>query len=78
MYLYNNGISYVEGCSKSEAEVSAEVVAAVRSAIGPVAAFKHCLVVPKLPKTRSGKVARNTLAAMAAGKPFTVHHVCFY
>lgn len=26
--------------------------------IGPVAAFKHCIVVKKLPKTRSGKIMR--------------------
>ena len=40
--------------------------------VGAVAAFKQVVVVPKLPKTRSGKVARSTLVAMAAGKPFKV------
>jgi acyl-coenzyme A synthetase/AMP-(fatty) acid ligase len=30
------------------------------------------VIVPKLPKTRSGKIARKTIAAMAAGKSFQV------
>lgn len=33
------------------------------------------VVVPKLPKTRSGKIARNTIAAMAAGKEYKVDFV---
>ena len=44
----------------------------MRQKVGAVAAFKQVVVVPKLPKTRSGKVARSTLVAMAAGKPFQV------
>ncbi|XP_076471572.1 acyl-CoA synthetase short-chain family member 3, mitochondrial-like isoform X2 [Babylonia areolata] len=60
------------GCQLSNEEVVEGVVKVVRKMIGPVAAFKIAVVVPKLPKTRSGKVARNTLAAMAAGKPFQV------
>lgn len=30
----------------------------IREELGPVAAFKHCMVVNKLPKTRSGKILR--------------------
>ena len=48
------------------------MIEVVRKSVGPVAAFKQALIVPKLPKTRSGKVARNTLAAMAAGEPYQV------
>lgn len=44
----------------------------VRKEIGPVAAFKLAVIVPKLPKTRAGKIARNTVALMAAGQPFKV------
>ena len=44
----------------------------VRECVGPVASFKLAVLVPKLPKTRSGKIARNTIAAMAAGKTFQV------
>jgi propionyl-CoA synthetase len=39
--------------------VAKESVALIREHIGPVASFKHCFVVPRLPKTRSGKYLRN-------------------
>lgn len=42
----------------------------VREEVGPVAVLKRVLVVSKLPKTRSGKTARASLAKMAAGQPF--------
>lgn len=44
----------------------------VRAHIGPVAAFKKIVIVPKLPKTRSGKIARQTLAAMANSQPYKI------
>ena len=52
------------------ARVEAECVAAVRAsvgAVGAVACLKRVLVVPRLPKTRSGKLLRNVLRAIAAG-----------
>jgi len=45
-----------------------EVVGMVRERIGPVAAFKQALVVKRLPKTRSGKVLRGTMRAIADGE----------
>jgi propionyl-CoA synthetase len=56
------------GCTRSTVEISDEVVALVRKRIGPVAAFKQALVVKRLPKTRSGKVLRGTMRAIADGK----------
>ncbi|MEO0343176.1 MAG: propionyl-CoA synthetase [Pseudomonadota bacterium] len=56
------------GCDKSDEEVIAECVAKVRSEIGPVAAFKLATVVDRLPKTRSGKILRGTIAAIADGR----------
>lgn len=47
-------------------------MAEVRKHIGPVASFKDAVIVKRLPKTRSGKVSRQTLAAMVAGKPYKV------
>lgn len=44
-----------------------EVAARVRSEVGPIATLKHALLVARLPKTRSGKVLRATLRAMADG-----------
>jgi propionyl-CoA synthetase len=56
------------GCTRSTVEISGEVVTLVRKRIGPVAAFKQALVVKRLPKTRSGKVLRGTMRAIADGK----------
>ena len=56
------------GCVRAHADICAEVVALVRDRIGPVAAFKQALVVKRLPKTRSGKVLRGTMRAIADGQ----------
>jgi propionyl-CoA synthetase len=40
----------------------------VRKQIGPVAAFKQVHIVPKLPKTRSGKILRKTIREIADGE----------
>ena len=44
----------------------------VRRDIGAVAAFKQALVVPRLPKTRSGKILRKTLRAIVDGDDYTL------
>ena len=46
----------------------AELVQRVRDEIGAVAAFKNVDVVSGLPKTRSGKILRRSLRAIADGK----------
>ena len=45
-----------------------EVVGLVRNDIGPVAALKSVIVVPALPKTRSGKILRRSMRAIAEGR----------
>ena len=42
----------------------------MREKIGPVAAFKLACVVDRLPKTRSGKILRGTMASIADSKPY--------
>jgi len=59
-----------DGVNRPHEEVVAEVVARVRDKIGPVAAFKLALVVDRLPKTRSGKILRGTIAAIADGRDY--------
>lgn len=56
------------GVDRSQGEIEQEVVALVRERIGPVAAFKTALVVPRLPKTRSGKILRGTMKKIADGQ----------
>jgi propionyl-CoA synthetase len=56
------------GVDREDAAICQELVAKVRAEIGPVAAFKTCTVVARLPKTRSGKILRGTMGAIADGK----------
>jgi propionyl-CoA synthetase len=60
------------GVTKTEAAIVAELVAMVRDRIGPVAAFKQARVVPRLPKTRSGKILRATIRKIADGESYAV------
>ncbi|MCP5398223.1 MAG: AMP-binding protein [Sphingobium sp.] len=53
-------------------EIEARLVKAVRDRIGPVAAFKQVAIVLRLPKTRSGKVLRRTMRAIADGRPYSI------
>ncbi|GJE53599.1 MULTISPECIES: propionyl-CoA synthetase [Methylobacterium] len=59
------------GVFKEPAEIERELVARVRDEIGPVAAFKLALTVERLPKTRSGKILRATMKAIADGQSYT-------
>ncbi|MFC3615152.1 propionate-CoA ligase PrpE [Lutimaribacter marinistellae] len=58
------------GCNRPHEEIAREVVQMVRDRIGPVAAFKLAVVVDRLPKTRSGKILRATMVAIADGKDY--------
>ena len=53
---------------QSSEDISRELVSVVREAIGPVAAFRNSVCVTALPRTRSGKTARKSIADMAAGR----------
>ena len=55
------------GCNRSESDIVTELVQLVRDRIGPVAAFKSAAVAIRLPKTRSGKILRATMRAIADG-----------
>ena len=56
------------GVTRDCAEIEAETIQHVRERIGPVAAFKLCIVVDRLPKTRSGKILRGTMRSIADGE----------
>ncbi|QHQ34006.1 AMP-binding protein [Algicella marina] len=59
-----------DGVNKPHEDVVKEAIARVRNEIGPVAAFKLACVVDRLPKTRSGKILRATMAKIADGEEF--------
>ena len=56
------------GVERPEEEIVAESIQHMRDKIGPVAAFKLCTVVDRLPKTRSGKILRSTMRKIADGE----------
>lgn len=58
------------GVDKEHDVIVNEVVKLVREKIGAVAAFKKCVVVDRLPKTRSGKILRGTMQAIADCKEY--------
>jgi propionyl-CoA synthetase len=60
------------GAAGTNDEIVDECVAAVRAQIGPVAAFKSAVVVERLPKTRSGKILRGTMAHIAGDEPWNM------
>jgi propionyl-CoA synthetase len=57
-----------DGVTKSPEEIVGEAIQHMRDRIGPVAAFKLCAVVERLPKTRSGKILRGTMRSIADGE----------
>jgi len=59
------------GVERPHSDITSELVALVRAQIGPVAVFKKAAVVKRLPKTRSGKILRGTMRAIADGEVYT-------
>jgi propionyl-CoA synthetase len=58
------------GVTRPPEDIVAELVDRVRKTIGPVAAFKQAALVPRLPKTRSGKILRGTIKKIADGESY--------
>jgi acyl-coenzyme A synthetase/AMP-(fatty) acid ligase len=59
-----------DGVIMDDETLEKDLVKLVREKVGPVAAFKRAMVVKRLPKTRSGKILRKIMRAMADGKPY--------
>ena len=53
-------------------ELKKSLIGTVRSLVGPIATPRDLHVVPRLPKTRSGKILRGTMRNIADGKQFKV------
>jgi propionyl-CoA synthetase len=58
------------GVSRDEEEIKQELARMVRDQIGPIACYRETAVVKRLPKTRSGKILRGTMRAIAAGREY--------
>jgi len=60
------------GVVRPQAQVLQELVDRIRQYIGAVAAFRHVAIVARLPKTRSGKVLRATMRAIADAQAYNM------
>lgn len=61
-----------DGIEIAENDLQAELIQSVRNHIGPVASFKTVIIVPRLPKTRSGKILRKLIRQIADGEEYTI------
>ena len=61
-----------DGGSQSDEEIVKELVRDVRAKIGAIACFQQAHVVPRLPKTRSGKILRAILRKIANGEDYQI------
>ncbi len=53
-------------------DLELELIRMVRKNVGPVASFKQSVITKRLPKTRSGKILRSTMRAIADGKSYNM------
>jgi propionyl-CoA synthetase len=60
------------GVTRDGNEIKDELVKMVRESIGPIACFRDARQVPRLPKTRSGKILRGTMRSIANNKDYKV------
>ena len=58
------------GVECDEEELKTELVQMIRSRIGPIACYRETAIVARLPKTRSGKILRGTMRAIAGGQEY--------
>ena len=58
------------GVEVDENELKQKLKAVVRSQVGPIATPRDIHIVPRLPKTRSGKILRGTIRKIADGKQY--------
>ncbi|MBU0966113.1 MAG: propionyl-CoA synthetase [Proteobacteria bacterium] len=58
------------GVDRDFAEIEKELVQMVRDEIGPIACYKESILASRLPKTRSGKILRGTMRAIANGRQY--------
>ena len=60
------------GTKESNEKIIQETISMVRNEIGPVASFRKVVVLKRLPKTRSGKILRSTIASIVDNKPYKI------
>ena len=65
-------ITLKKGVNDPHEKISKSCIELIREHIGPVACFRVCLVIPAVPRTRSGKYLRGVLKKIAQGETYKV------
>jgi propionyl-CoA synthetase len=60
------------GVQLDEVKLKKELIQTVRSQVGAIATPRDVLVVPRLPKTRSGKILRGTMRKIAEKQEYRI------
>jgi propionyl-CoA synthetase len=60
------------GMTIPEAELQQQLIVLIRDTIGAITCYKDTVILARLPKTRSGKTLRKTLAHIVNGKEYRV------
>jgi len=60
------------GVLASEDQIVEQAIASIRQHVGAFACFDRCIVVPRVPKTRSGKVLRRVLRSIVNSDEYEV------
>lgn len=55
----------------SPEDIEEQVIAKVRNEVGPIASLKTVVILPRLPKTRSGKILRGVMKSIAENEKYT-------
>ena len=58
------------GTTNNHDNITNEAIKMIREEIGPVASFRKVKIIKRLPKTRSGKILRSTMAAIVDKQPY--------
>ncbi len=61
-----------DGMNISSDALETELIQMVRKQVGPFANFRRCVIVTRLPKTRSGKILRQVMRKMVDGDVFSM------
>ena len=65
-------VTLIAGSEESHDQIRLDLIQRVRETLGPVASFKKVGIVKALPKTRSGKVLRGTMAKIANKENYSI------
>lgn len=65
---------YFTDAASNEEEINQELVAQVRHMMGPIASFRTAAAITALPRTRSGKIIRKSIALLARSRQVKVRN----